>query len=150
MAEYTILIVCKLTYGTFEKHVVSCFLFFINRSTGIDVSRWPFLVRIHTSLQINWFTLNYVNPIVTYFDRINGITGCFFCRYITIIYSKRFWGNLRIIPWVYKCKALADLFKFINQFQITNKFFITFSNNLLNPEKNIILCADIFLDGNDF
>ena len=73
--------------------------------------------------------------------------GCFFCRNISSIYSKRFWGNFRIIPQIYKCQSFTQPFKFINQLWILNKFFIKFSSNLLNTEHFIILCTDRILIG---
>ena len=76
--------------------------------------------------------------------------GCFFCRDISSIYSKRFWSNFRIIPRIYKCEAFAEPFKFINKLWILNKFFTTFSSNLLNPEYFFILYAEIIFDRNDF
>ena len=111
------------------------FRFLIKKSTGLAGSRWPFLIRIHTPLQINWFTLISVNPRVNYFYRINEIKGCFFCRYISSIYFKRFWGHFMIIPQIYKYEAFTEPFKFINQLWILNKVFINISRNLLNPEK---------------
>ena len=60
--------------------------------------------------------------------------GCFFCRDVSSIYSKGFWGNFRIIPRINKCEAFAEPFKFINKLWIINKFLINFSSNLLNPE----------------
>ena len=133
MAEYTILIVCTLKYGAFGKtYSFLVFFFLINKGTGLAGSRLPFFIRIHTPLQINWFTLISINLRVKYFYRTNEITGCFFCRNISSIYSKRFWGNFRTIPRIYKCESFAYPLKFINQLWILNKFFITVSNNLLN------------------
>ena len=119
------------------------FRFLIKKSTGLAGSGWPLLIKIHTPLQINWFTLISIILRVNYFHTINKITGCLFCRYISSIYSKRFWGSFRIIPRIYKCEAFVERFKFINQLWIINRFFITISKNLLNPEKIIILCAEI-------
>ena len=111
------------------------FLFLINKSTGLAGSRWQFLIRINTPFQINLFPLVPVHLRVKSFYRINETTGFFFCRDISSIYSKRFWGTFMIIPRIYKCEAFADPLKFINQLWILNKLFITFSSNLLNPEK---------------
>ena len=126
------------------------FWFLIKKSTGLAGSRWPLLIRIPTPLKINLFPLIYINLRVNYFYRINEITWCLFCREISSIYSKRFWGNLRIIPRIYKCEAFAEPFKFINQLWIFNKLFITVSINLLNTEKLSSYAQIIFLIGTIF
>ena len=123
------------------------FRFLINKSTGIAGSRWPFLIRIYTTLQMNWFPLIYINLRVKYFHRINEIMGWLFCRDISKIYSKHLWGNFSIIPRIYKCEAFAEPFKFINQLLILNKFFINFSSNMLNPAKLSSCARTEFLIG---
>ena len=101
-------------------------------------------------LQINWFNLISIDNIVKSLYRRNQIMGCLFCRDISRIYSKRFWDNFRIIPQIYKCEALEEPFKFINQLWILNNFFITVYRNLFNRGKFIILFADIIFNRNDF
>ena len=123
-----------------KKYSFLFFRFLIKKSTGLARNKWPLLIRIHMLLQINLFPLIYVNLRVKYFYRINEITGCFFCRDISSIYSKRFWSNFRIIPQIYKFEAFTVMFKFINQLLIVNKLFITVSRNLFNPEK-LSYCA---------
>ena len=93
------------------------------------------MIIIHTPLQTNQFTLVYINPKVNSLYQVNGITGWFFCRAISSIYLKRFWGNFRIIPWIYKCESYSEPFKLINRLWILNKLFIKFSRNMLNLEK---------------
>ena len=118
-----------------KTYIFLLFRFFIKKINGLAESRWPFLIIIHTLLQIILFPLICVNLRVDYFYRINENMGCFFCRDISNIYSKRFWGNLRIIPQIYKCEDFTETFKSINKLWNINKFFITFSSNMLNPEK---------------
>ena len=133
----------KKTYSFFS------FQFLIKKSTGLYGSRWLFQNIIHKPLQINKFILIYMNIRVKSFYRIKKITGWIFSRDISSIYLKCFWGNFRVIPWIYKCEAFTNSFKFINQLWIIKNVFITVSSNLFNPEK-IIFCADIILDRNNF
>ena len=123
------------------------FRFLIKRSAGLVGSRWTFLIRRHAPFKINWFPLVSVNLGVKYFYRINEIMGCFFCRDISSIYAKIIWGNFIIIPRIYKCEAFVELFKLNNQLWIINNFFITFSSNILNPEKLSSCAQTEFLIG---
>ena len=86
-----------------------------------------YITYVVTNQLIPFFNINLrVNSLY----RINEITGCFLCRdisgidskrfwsnfrIISGIYLKRFWGNFRIIPQIYKCEAFAEPFKFVNQ-----------------------------------
>ena len=145
MAEYNILIVCTFTYVSFVKtYIFLFFRFLIKKGTGIDLTRRPLLVIIHTKLQVNWFYLISINLGVKFLYQINEITGCFFRSDISNIYPKRFLGNFWIIPRIYKCEAFPESFKFVNQICILNQFFVTVSSNILNPEKNHLVCRQNF------
>ena len=130
-----------------KKYSILLFQFFIRKSIGLAGRRWPLLIWIHTPLQINLFPLVFINLRVESFYIINEITGCFFCMDISSIYSKRFWGNFRIIPRIYKYEAFGEPFKFINQPWIINKFFKTVCSNMLNPEKLSSCARTEFLIG---
>ena len=140
ISEYTILIVCTFKYDTFKKNRFLFFSFLIKKGTGLDGSRWSILIRIYMQFQINRFLLIPNNLPLKSYNIINGITGYYFCREISSKYSKHFWGNIRIIPLIYKCEAFSYTFKFITKLWIFNKFFITVSRNIVNPEK-ISFCA---------
>ena len=121
--------------------------FLIRKSTGVSGSRWSLLIRLHTTFKINLFPLVSINLRVESFYRINDIMGGFFCRNISSIYLKPFWDDCMIIPRIYNCEAFVEPFKFINKLWILNKFSITISSNMLNPEKFSSFARTLFLIG---
>ena len=130
-----------------KKYSFLFFWFLIKKGTGLAGSRWLLLIIIHMPLQINSFTLIYVNSRVRSFYRINENKGWFYCSYISSIYLKRFWGNFKFIPRIYKYEVFTDPLKFINQIRILNKFSMNFSRNMLNPLKLPSCTQTEFLTG---